>query len=108
MRASISGDVMDFLFQDLLDDGPRPFEGHALHVEGEAAQAAQLLATAGPAGTAVDEHGQDGAGSGRSLRDLGAAEEDASVARSDSEHDLGREGSVLRVHGRDEPATAPS
>src|SRR5260221_3534290 len=94
-NSSVTTKIMDSLFQDLLDDGPRPFEGHALHVEREAAQAAQLLATAGPPGTAVDEHGQDGTGSGRSLRDLGTAEEDAAVVRSDSEHDLGREGGGL-------------
>src|ERR1044071_9047044 len=78
MRASISADVMAAsLLDDLLDDGAGAFEGHALHVEGQAAEAAQLLAAAGAAGAAVDEHGQDGAGAGRRLRDPGAAQEDA-------------------------------
>ena len=79
-------------------------EGHALHVERQAAEAAQLLAAAGAAGAPVDEHGQDGAGAGRSLRDLGAAEEDAPVVGRDPEHGLRREHGVFRIDGRHEPA----
>ena len=66
---------------DPLDHRPAALEGDALHVEREAAHAAQLLAAARAARAAVHEQGQHGARARRGLGDLRAAQEDAAVVR---------------------------
>src|SRR5688572_21087210 len=80
IRASRAGNYRtERLSDDFLDDRTRALQRHALHVEGQTAHAAELLAAAGAAGTAVDQKGQHRAGAGRGLGDLRAAEEHAPV-----------------------------
>ena len=65
----------------------RGLDGGALHVAEHRADAAELLAAAGPAGTAVDQHRQRRPVAGR-LRGVVAVEHvDPAVPRRDAEHD---------------------
>jgi hypothetical protein len=107
MRASVSADAMTpSLLDDLLDDGPRAFERHALHVEAQAAQAAQLLAAAGAPGPPWTSMGSTVPGPGEASAILALPRKTRPWYGRDAEHGLAREGGVLGVDGRDEPAAA--
>ena len=83
------------------DGGQHPrasLHGRALHVVQHAADAAHLLAAAGPAGSAVHQRRQRRAVAGRLGGVVGVEHEQPAVPRRDAEHDLAGE---LGVAGDD-------
>ena len=65
----------------------RGLDRGALHVVQDAADAAELLAAAGPAGAAVDEHRQRGAVAGRLAGVVAVEDQDPAVPGRDAEGD---------------------
>ena len=84
----------------------RPLQGGALHVVEDGADAAELLAAAGAAGTAVHEvrHGRAVAGGGAHV--VAVEEEQASVERGDAREQGRRDGGIAGRDARHERAAA--
>src|SRR5687768_15997112 len=82
-----------------LDQRPIPLQRHALEVELEAAQAAQLGAAAGPPGTAVQKVRQGHARARRLGRRLARADVEAAAGGAAVGQEVGEPGRVVAVGG---------
>ena len=90
----------------LADDALEALERHALHVELEAAKAAELFATTGTPRATVDRVGKHQAGRGCLARDLVRTTPDPAVPRTDAENDGLGPIRVIGVDARDQATTA--
>ena len=88
------------------DDVGRALDRRALHVMQHAADAAELLAAAGAARTAVHERRERRTVAGRFLRAMPVHDQHAAVVRREPEHESRRDSVVGREHRTGEAAVA--
>ncbi len=93
------------LREEFLQEGFGALHRGALHVEVQAAEAAEFFAAARSTRTTVDLGGEYGTRTGRVFRDTGTAQREPAVVGGDSQHHGLYEVAIVRIDGRYKPAS---